>query len=243
MSRLFPFLFGRPFSHRGLHGPRRPENSMVAFEAAVQAGYAIELDVRVSADGQAVIFHDANLERMTESKGLVVDANAKALKNLNLGNSREGIPSLSDTLEMIAGRVPVIVEIKTCLDQVGLVEKAALPILHRYDGPFAVTAFDARTLAWFRKRQPELPRGHNVGTRYLSPYKPWWRRLAWEFLYDVDDAQPDFVVYDRRDLPNWATTRMRTSGMPVLSYTIGDMVEMIRLAPHTDNVIFEGFVP
>ena len=164
MSRSFPFLFDRPFAHRGLHGPRRPENSMVAFEAAVQAGYAIELDVRVSADGQAVIFHDANLERMTESKGLVVDANAKALKNLNLGNSREGIPSLSDTLEMIAGRVPVIVEIKTCLDQVGLVEKGALPILHRYDGPFAVTAFDARTLAWFRKRQPELPRGIMWGT-------------------------------------------------------------------------------
>ena len=62
-------------------------------------------------------------------------------------------------------------------------------------------------------------------------------------LYDVDDAQPDFVVYDRRDLPHWATTRIRTSGMPVLSYTIWDIGEMLRLAPHTDNVIFEGFLP
>ena len=144
---------------------------------------------------------------------------------------------------MISGRVPDIVEFKTCLGQVGLVEEAALPILRRYDGPFAVTAFDARTLTWFRKHNPEWPRGHNVGSHYLAPYKPWWRRLAWEFLYDVDDGQPDFVVYDRRDLPHWATTRVRTSGMPVLSYTVWDIGEMLRLAPHTDNVIFEGFLP
>ena len=243
MSGSCQFLFGRPFAHRGLHDEYRPENSMAAFEAAVRAGYPIELDVRVSADGQAIVFHDAKLRRMTDANGLVEEANAEALKKFCLGGSQEGIPGLSDVLDMISGRVPVIVEIKTCLSQVGLVEEAALPILRRYDGPFAVTAFDARTLAWFRKRQPEWPRGHNVGSRYLAPYEPWWRRLAWEFLYDVDDAQPDFVVYDRRDLPHWATTRMRTTGMPVLAYTIWDIGEMLRLAPHADNVIFEGFLP
>ena len=121
MSRSFQFLFGRPFAHRGLHDEHRPENSMAAFEAAVQAGYPIELDVRVSADGQAIVFHDAKLKRMTDANGLVAEANAEALKKFCLGGSQEGIPGLSEVLDMISGRVPVIVEIKTCLGQVGFV--------------------------------------------------------------------------------------------------------------------------
>lgn len=245
MNSPLEWLASRPFAHRGLHDitSGAPENSMAAFEAAVEAGYPIELDVQTSRDGQAMVFHDLALTRMTGANGFVHDTDAAELGALWLGESRQRIPALVEVLELIGGCVPVIVEIKSGSRKIGDIEGAVRPILKSYPGPFAVTSFEARTLAWFREREPQWPRGHNVGLRYLAPYKPWWRRLAWRYLYDVDGAQPDFVVYDRRDLPNWASGRVRAAGTPVLSYTIKDRAEMDRLAPHTDNIIFEGFRP
>lgn len=241
------WLFDRPLAHRGLHDGAeeggRPENSLAAFQAAVTAGYGIELDVQASADGRAMVFHDSQLARMTGRAGLLAEWEAAALAGLTLRDGHQGIPTLDAALQLIGGQVPVIVEIKTRPGGIGLVEQAALPILRDYQGPFAVTAFEARSLTWFRQRQPDWPRGHNVGRHNLPAHGPWWRRLAWRFLYDVDGAQPDFVVYDGRDLPNWASGRVRAAGTPVLSYTIKDRAEMDRLAPHTDNIIFEGFRP
>ena len=244
-DKKLDFLNGQPFAHRGLHdeGQGRPENSLAAFGAAIGAGYPIELDVQLSADGQAMIFHDQKLDRMTGTDGLFGEMDAAALGLLCLGDSGETIPSLAEALDLIAGQVAVIVEIKSAPGQIGAVEQATLDVLRGYGGAFAVTSFEARSLTWFRQREPQCPRGQNVGTKALATFEPWWRRLAWEFLYDVDGARPDFVVYDRLDLPHWAATRIRAAGTPILSYTIRDADEMNRLSPHTDNIIFEGFRP
>ncbi|MBT4486708.1 MAG: glycerophosphodiester phosphodiesterase [Rhodospirillaceae bacterium] len=245
MTAAPEWLCQRPFAHRGLHDRNAgvPENSLAAFTAAVDGGYAIELDVQTSRDNVVMVFHDAILNRMTGAAGALNETDSEHLATLHLGDSQQAIPTLREVLNLVAGQVPLIVEIKSRPGAVGGIEGAVLPILRAYEGPFAVTSFEARSLAWFRAREPHWPRGHNVGVAELPKFKPWWRRLAWRYLYDVDGAQANFVVYDRRDLPNWAAKRARAMGKPLLSYTIKDAAEMERLAPHTDNIIFEGFHP
>ncbi len=245
MSPRLDWLRERPFAHRGLHDAEKgiPENSIAAFAAAIEAGYPIELDVQTTRDGKAMILHDADMARMTGVDRNIHDTDVADLGQIRLSGTDESIPSLVEALDLIAGKVPVIVELKSRLDDVGDMEEEVHGILSGYKGLFAVTSFDARTLTWFRKKQPDWLRGHNIGSRYLGPYEPWWRRLAWQYLYDVDDAQPHFVVYDRRDLPMWITGRWRAGDRPLLSYTIRDRAEMDRLAAHVDNIIFEGFRP
>ena len=252
MTVSLDWLFGRPIAHRGLHGQLRaeageaeiPENSLAAFAAAVADGYGGELDVQASADGRAMVFHDWRLSRMTGADGGIRDHDAETLATLRLGQSRQTIPSLAQVLDLIDGRCPIIVEIKSAPDNLGAAEEAAYSELVNYGGPFAVTSFEPRALTWFRERAPGWLRGQNSGgPRHSPPFEPLWRRLALQYLYDVDDAQPDFVVYDRADLPCFATARLRAGGMPVLTYTVRDRIEMRRLASCTDNVIFEGFRP
>lgn len=245
MNSPIEWLATRPFAHRGLHDitAGAPENSMDAFEATIKANYPIELDVQTSRDGRAMVFHDLVLTRMTGADGFLRETDAAKLDGLRLRESQQTIPTLAAVLDLINGQVPVIVEIKSLAGPIGHLETAVRPILGSYPGIFAVTSFEARSLTWFKEREPNWPRGQNVGVRRLADFKPWWRRLAWRYLYDVDGARPDFVVYDRRDLPNWAAKRVRAAGKPLLTFTIKDRTEMNRLAPHVDNIIFEGFRP
>ncbi|MDA1100225.1 MAG: glycerophosphodiester phosphodiesterase family protein [Proteobacteria bacterium] len=243
MTQTPDWLRGRPIAHRGLHNPQAgiPENSLAAFAAAVADGYGVELDVQASADGQAMVFHDWSLVRMTGADGGIADHDAAALTGLRLQQSRQRIPTLSQVLTLIAGRAPVIVEIKNRSGPVGGTEEAALRELRNYGGPFAVTSFNPHSLAWFRERMPAWPRGQNVGSRHFSASMPFWRRLAMRYLLDLDQARPDFVVYDCLDLPFWAAARRRAAGKPLLAFTIRNRAEMRRLAPYVDNIIFEGF--
>lgn len=216
---------------------------MAAFAAAVADGYGIELDVQASADGRAMVFHDWRLVRMTGADGGIGDHDAAVLADLRLQQSRQTIPSLAQVLALIAGRVPVIVEIKSEPGQPGGAAEAAFHDLQDYDGAFAVTSFDPRALAWFREHAPSWPRGQNSGSRHISAALPLWRRLARRFLLDWEQARPDFVVYDRLDLPCWVAARARAAGKPLLTFTVRDRAEMHRLAHYTDNIIFEGFRP
>jgi glycerophosphoryl diester phosphodiesterase len=243
MNQNLDWLRARPIAHRGLHNTHAgmPENSLAAFAAAVADGYGIELDVQAAADGQAMVFHDWSLVRMTGADGGIGDLDAAALSDLRLQQSRQSIPTLAQVLALVAGRVPIIVEIKSRSGPNGGAEEAAFRDLQHYDGPFAVTSFSARSLAWFRKRMPAWPRGQNVGSRHFHSSVPFWRRLAMRYLLDLDGARPDFIVYDRVDLPFWAAARVRAGGKPLLTYTVRDRAEMHRLAPYVDNVIFEGF--
>ena len=245
MSQTLEWLRERPIAHRGLHNMHVgiPENSLAAFAAAVADGYGIELDVQASADGQAMVFHDWTLVRMTAADGGVGDHDAATLSALRLLQSRQTIPTLAQVLALIAGRVPIVAEIKSRPGYAGAAEEAALHDLQNYDGAFAVTSFNARSLVWFRKRMPAWPRGQNVGSRHFRASAPFWRRLAMRYLLDLDldRARPDFIVYDSRDLPFWAAARAQAAGKPLLSFTVRERAEMRRLAPYVDNIVFEGF--
>jgi len=234
------WLTAVPFAHRGLHDRdgRRPENSLAAFAAAMERGLGIELDVRASADGAAMVFHDATLERLTAVRGSLRRHSGAALRALRLNGSDERIPLLGEVLKLVDGRVPVLIEVKTS-GPAGGVGRAVARALARYSGPFAVMSFSPLVLAWFRLRCPALRRGVVGGdTRAagrariadaVALSRPFLRWLG-----------PTFVAYDVRALPCARARRIRRLGLPLLAWTVTDATERACAARHADNMIFEA---
>jgi len=223
-------LVGRPIAHRGLWRPGlRPENSLAAFEAACAAGYGIELDVQLTADGEAVVFHDHDLDRMTAESGLVEERTAAELSRLTLlGGDHQTIPLLADALAVIAGRVPVLVELKTPPCQDGPLEARAADLLRGYAGPAAVLSFNAKALAAFRRHAPEVAAGLN-----LAPAD----RL------DAASFRPDFLSINQQLAGQSFVADWRTAGGSVIAWTVRTAAERQALEGHVDNIVVEGFRP
>jgi len=158
-AKAAPF-FGRNFAHRGLHKRDRsiPENSLLAFNCAAEKGYGIELDVRLSADGRAVVFHDDELPRCCGVPGCVEIMTWDEIKKLRLFGSDEGIPLLEDVFEVVDSRVPIIIEMKRGPRNKILCTRT-LEVIRTYPGPVCVQSFDPFILKWFRKNAPDLLRG------------------------------------------------------------------------------------
>ena len=153
-------LFAPPIAHRGLWRPGEAvENSLVAFEKACQAGYGIELDVRLSSDGEAVVFHDETLARLAGVEAAVGELTAEELTSLPLQGGPDRIPTLEETLRLVAGRAMVLVEIKAAPGAGDALEVRAAALLDHYEGPAAVISFEAEALAWFARRRPDFARG------------------------------------------------------------------------------------
>ncbi|RJY09705.1 glycerophosphodiester phosphodiesterase family protein [Aurantiacibacter aquimixticola] len=204
------------FAHRGLHDADAPENSMAAFRAAIARGFGIECDLRVSADGRAMVFHDADLERLTGGPGVTGEHTVGELTAMALTGSEERIPTLRDMLELVAGQVPVLLELKSDgRDSVHKLCRAVRRDLEGYAGDIAVMSFDPRIPAWFGERVPDLPRGLVVteqNARTLTG--AFRRRLA------MRHSRPDFLAYDIRDLPSRFAVRSAKSGRPLLTWTV-----------------------
>ena len=226
-------LIERPFAHRGLHGRGRVENSRAAFEAAVAAGHGIELDVQATADGEAVVFHDYELERLTEATGLVGAMTAEQLAGVNLRGSEEAVSTLPHILELIAGRAPLLIELKSPGRRVAALSGAVARALEHYVGPVAVMSFNPEIGRWFARHAPQRLRGLVVtekGRRWRGGLA---RRLAlWR-------ARPDFLAYDIRDLPSRFAAAHRARGMKVLTWTCRTEEERARAALHADQIIYE----
>jgi len=248
------WLLSAPVAHRGLFGvfvdiedqergdaPKfLPENSISAFAKAVEYGYHVELDVRLLADGEVVVFHDADLERMTGVKGKVSRIGAFSLRDTPLLGSNESAPLLSEVLELISGRVGVIIELKCDNDKREL-EKRVVEIVSGYSGDFAAASFDPASLKWFRRNAPDIKRGliASGSSRDGSLFK----RFARERLWSAESVKPDFIAYDLRDLPCAAAQKLRRSGIPLLAWTIRNESDMNKARREADNFIFEGLLP
>lgn len=224
------------YAHRGLHGPGVPENSRAGFERAMAQGLGIELDVQRSSDGQAVVFHDEELDRLTDEAGPVARRSAAQLGGIVLAGSAETIPSLRQVLSLIAGRVPVLIEIKSgkghhaaalCL--------AVRRVLEGYTGPHAVMSFDSQVSGWYWKHSPHTVRGLVVSEEDDRGLRgKLRRRLAlWR-------ARPDFLACDIRDLPSSFAAGQRRRGLPVTTWTVRSAELRARAAVHADAEIFEG---
>jgi glycerophosphoryl diester phosphodiesterase len=240
------WLSRQPIAHRGLHDGDAgvPENSRAAFEAAIAAGYAIELDLQRSADGAAMVFHDGDLDRMTEESGPVTARAAAELGRIRLSGSTETIPTLAQVLDDVAGRAPILVEIKSWHRPVGGLEAAALSHLQDYDGAVAVQSFDPASLAWFRHHAPGIRRGQ-IGHRYrhLRHGRSAWQRFLLRNLLLSGQSRPHFIAYDIDDLPHPAPALARRLGLPLLAWTVRSEAAWEKARGLADNVIFEQIRP
>lgn len=232
-----------PVAHRGLHDASRPENSLAAFEAAAEAGYPIELDVHLTADGGVVVFHDDTLQRMTGRHGNVRERSLAELTALRLRGTDELVPSLAGVLERVAGRVPVLVELKTHPDgATGRLERAVCDVLSRFPGEHAVQSFDPWSMLWMRRHAPHLPRGMLSGNM-RSEGLPLHQVIVLESLALAPVVLPDFIGYELAALPHRATSLWRRLGRPLLAWTIRDEAALRRARGLVDNVIFENVRP
>jgi glycerophosphoryl diester phosphodiesterase len=239
-------LFDTPFAHRGLWSPGgAPENSLAAFQAACAHGYGVELDVQLSADGEAMVFHDTTLERLTGGAGRLSDHTAADLGATRLANTDETIPTLAETMALIGHRAMVQIELKTPAGEVGPLERRVHEVLIDHNGPVALIGFNAYSHAWFAQHHPRVLRGldsygyADEAARKLAPEQ----RRALARLEQVPIAKPHFLALGLDMLPNAEADKLRADGMPVVAWTVRSDSDWRRVAGCCDNFIFEGFTP
>lgn len=217
-----------------------PENSLAAVRAAIESGYPAELDLRAASDGVAV-FHDRKLKRMTGLEGRVADVPLAQLKRIALAASNETIPSLGDVLDLVGGRVPLMLEIKND-GHPGILERMVLDRLESYRGEAAVVSFNPFSLAWFVRHAPGIPRGQTAA-RFTDSELPNWRRfLQRNFLLNFL-SRPHFLLCELEALPQPAAAWLRRRGMKVIAYTVRSTADAVTAREHADNFIFETIRP
>lgn len=237
-------VFAPPVAHRGLWSPAGPpENSLAAFEAACEAGYGIELDVQLSSDGEAMVFHDNDLRRMTSRPGRLEDYSADTLAEMSLAGTDEHIPTLVDTLALVGRRAMVQIELKTPAGDVGPLEQRVHEILIDHAGPVAVIGFNPYSHAWFADRHPKVLRGLDsysyAGIDAQRMAKD--QRRAYAKLEHVAIARPHFLALSLDMLPSPEAARLRDQGMPVVAWTVRTPAQWVKVKDCCDNLIFEGF--
>lgn len=253
---LHPDFLRLPLAHRALHaqGRARPENSRAAVVAAVEAGYGIEIDLQLSADGVAMVFHDDTLERLTDAEGPLRARSAAELARLPLKDGAEGIPTLHEVLAIVAGRVPLLIEVKDQSLQMGPVsgqlEQAAAAALQGYAGPVAVMSFNPESVAQMAHHAPGVPRGLTtwgwpVEDTPLSARTP--AALArldhLRAIADYARVGACFISHDHRDLERARVAQLKSAGAGVLCWTIRSPEAETRARRVAQNVTFEGYLP
>jgi glycerophosphoryl diester phosphodiesterase len=243
-GEAWDLLFHPPIAHRGLWSPAGPpENSLAAFQAACACGYGIELDVQRTADGEAVVFHDTTLERMTGAPGRVSDHTAADIGRMRLKGSDETIPSLADALTLVGHRAMVHIEIKIPFGEVGPLERRVHEILIDHSGPTSVIGFNPYSHAWFADHHPRVLRGLDSysytgpDARHLAPEI----RKKYARLEHVSIAKPHFLALSVDMLSHPKAVALRRDGMPVVAWTVRDAGEAEAIKNSCDNIIFEGF--
>ncbi|MBO6853037.1 MAG: phosphodiesterase [Marivivens sp.] len=239
----------RPLAHRGLHDRAngRPENSMEAIEAAISSGYGIEIDLQRASDGVPMVFHDYDLSRLTDQSGSIALHSSDQLHKIMLSGGKTGIPTLTDVLSLVAGRVPLLIEIK---DQdgamgpdTGPLEIATAEALRAYLGPVAVMSFNPHSMRAFTKAAPDIPIGLTTCSWLAEdwPTVPKSRREQLATLHDVIDVGASFISHDVTDLGNPAVTALKGKGMPVLCWTVRSPDQEKQARQIADNITFEGY--
>ena len=239
----------RPIAHRALHGPGRPENSLAAIEAAVAAGYGIEIDLQLSADDQAIVFHDYDLGRLTLETGAVRQRAAADLTSVPLSGGTGTIPDLPTVLRAVGGRVPLLIEVK---DQdgamgpaVGPLEEATAAALRGYDGPVALMSFNPHSVAALAEACPGLPRGLTT-CAYEAETWPLLSQETRESLARIEAAETvgvSFISHQHRELGAKRVGELKEQGLAILCWTIRAPSEEAQARSVADNITFEGYLP
>jgi glycerophosphoryl diester phosphodiesterase len=231
------WLTARPIAHRGFHdlNDKRWENTLSAFSAAIERGYAIECDVHLSADGVPIVIHDDDLRRLTGTEGFVWQRTAAEMAQLRVGGTDDHPPTLRELLDLVDGRVPLVVEIKgTPGHDAGLV-KAVGRLLKRYEGQVAIMSFDHWLIREFETEVPGIPGGLTAYGTANHETEAHFSMLAHGIA---------FTSYAAGDLPNRFVSFVREKlGMPVITWTIRDQPAVDLTFRYADQMTFEGFEP
>lgn len=242
------WLTARPVAHRGLHDAAAGviENTPSAIAAAIAAGYAIEVDLQVSADGEAMVFHDPTLGRLTEGTQALADLAAAELKAVPFRATADRMMTLGDLLERVDGRATLLLEVKGGPDDGALVKRIAA-CLSAYPGPAAVMSFDPGIVAAFRRLAPNLTRGivaEGFRTAESAEGLSVWQRWRLRHLLHAPKTRPQFVAYDIDALPSLAPIIARhLFALPLLTWTVRTPAQRARAERFADAMIFEGFRP
>ena len=247
---LAPVFLDRPIAHRGLHdvADGRPENSVEAARAAIAGGYGIELDVQLSADGQAMVFHDDALDRLTGETGAVRDRTRAELEAITLTDDGGMIPSLDKVLGMVVGKVPLLIEIKDqdgAMDpDVGPLEAATCRALQDYKGDAALMSFNPHAVAVCAKLAPDIPRGI-VTASYQAMFWPEVPDHVRDTLRDIPDYDrvgACFISHEAADLDRPRVAELKAQGAKILTWTIRSPEAEADARRIVDNVTFEGYL-
>jgi glycerophosphoryl diester phosphodiesterase len=243
------WLTKRPVAHRGLHDAARGvvENMPAAAQAAVDGNFAIECDIQLTADGEAMVHHDDALGRLTEGSGALLQKTAAELKAVKFKNTDEHMMSLADLCTLVAGRVPLVVEVKSHFDGDRNLVRRMAEVLASYSGPVVGMSFDPDQVLALREIAPNLPRGIVAQRHYDDDY---WNKLTKEqrdsmlHLRHGFRTEPHFVAFWVNQLPAPAPWIARNIfGCPLLTWTVRTPEQRERAARYADQMIFEGFVP
>jgi glycerophosphoryl diester phosphodiesterase len=226
-----------PIAHRGLHdlNNKRWENTLSAFDAAASAGFAIECDVHLSADGKPVVFHDGMLDRLIGQQGNIDELTAEQAGKLHVGGTKDHIPTLAEALRLIAGRVPIVIELKGVEGRDDGLVKAVANDLADYEGEAAIMSFDHHLIRLFAKDAPNVPAGLTAEGLRDQDMEAHFSMLA----YDID-----FVSYNVHHLENRFVEFVRGHlDLPVISWTARSLGDKAKSDALVDQITFEGFDP
>jgi glycerophosphoryl diester phosphodiesterase len=243
------WLTARPVAHRGLHDRARGiiENMPAAAEAAISGNFAIECDVQLTADGEAMVHHDDELGRLTDGSGALLEKTTAELKALAFKDTSEHMMTLGDLCALVGGRVPLVIEVKSHFDGDRRLVGRMAEVLASYDGPAAAMSFDPDHVMALRELIPSRPRGVVAERHYTAddwPEASPAQRRGMTHMRHFLRTQPDFVAYWIDELPSAAPWIARhIFGCPLLTWTVRTTEQRQRAARHADQMIFEGFRP
>jgi glycerophosphoryl diester phosphodiesterase len=237
MSADLTWLKETPVAHRGYHDLNKAvwENTLSAFSRAIEAGFAIECDIQLSADSVPMVFHDHDLQRLCGITGEVRERMANELQALSVGGTKDRIPTLKQMLALVKGQVPLVIELKgiDAEQDDGFIE-SVLEVLEGYEGPLALMSFDYHLLRALKAAHCPYP----VGLTAMGA-KP-------DEFFAHDEAMQlglDFISYHYADLPNSFVTGQRARGVTVITWTVRDENARAHTYTHADQMTFEGFDP
>ena len=240
MNLFDSWLVNQTIAHRGLHGKKAPENSLASFEKAIEKGYAIELDVQMLADGTPAVFHDEQLKRMTNQDGYICHIKKEDLPSYKLLKTDQTIPTLEQVLALVAGRTPLLIEIKNT-GKVGELESNVLKVLKDYTGEYAIQSFNPFTLNYFYTNAPEILRGQLSGSFHDSDLSRLKKHFLRRMVFNKKVSKPNFISYEAEMLPNRFVRKYKS--LPLLAWCVKSQEEYLRVVKYCDNIIFENFEP
>lgn len=241
MNRIPDWMNTHYIAHRGYFDRDSPENSIGAFQKAIDAGFAIELDVQILKDGTLIVFHDSKLKRLTGVKGNVSDYIYDDIKKMKLLNTQESIPTFEQVLSLVNGQVPLMVELKN-EGRSQRLERSTYDLLKLYKGQYIMQSFNPLSLLWYKKNAKEVVRGQ-LSSRHENSKLNGLAKFVMRNMFSNLITKPDFVIYDIHALHYGIIKWLKFIRKPLYGYTAKSKAEFLKSKAQGVNAVFEQFDP